>query len=186
MFKNLLEDDPLILRETKNERGQTVCVELFDKEGNLIERETYDYDEHGLVGRRSSFDSAGALVDYEVFVRDSQSRLVQHERRDATGKPIYIENWSRDGDGKTLYAEAWQYDEAGEVTDYKRLVPNSQGRLVASTHGWSLVFVRAMCMFLGVLCMFTAIDAFTAGNTVAGVLAAAVMLLNFWSAVKKR
>jgi len=186
MFKKLLEDEPLILRETKNERGQTVSVELFDKAGNLVERQTYDYDEHGLVSRRNSFAAAGALVDYEVFVRDSKARLVQHERRDATGKPIFIEKWSRDGEGKTIYAEAWQYDEAGQVADYKRLLPDSQRRLADTTHRWSLVFVRGICMLLGVLCMFTAIDAFTAGNTGAGIASTAAMLLIFWSAVKKR
>jgi hypothetical protein len=186
MFNKLLEENPLTLRETKNERGQTIFVEFLDKEGNLVERETYDYDEHGLVSRRNTFDGDHALVDYEVFVRDSKARLAQHERRDATGRPIYIEKWTRNGEGKTLYAEAWHYNEAGEVADYKRLIPNSEGHLVDPRRQWAIVVVRGVSMLIGVLCMFTAINAYTAGNTALTMLAAAAMLLNFWSAVKKR
>lgn len=186
MFKKLLENDQPTIRENKNERGQTVSVEFLDKEGNLVERETYEYDEHGYVSRRNTYRATGALEEYEVFVRDGKGKLLQHERRDASGKPYYIEKWTGDGDGKTLFAEAWHYDESGDVTDYKRLVPNKQGHLVNPKRQWSIVFTRAVCMILGVLCMFTAIEAFTAGNTGLAVFAAAITLLNFWNAVKKR
>ena len=163
-----------------------MSIELLDREGNLVERETYEYDEHGHVGRRNTFNAEGKLEEFEVFVRDSRGKLVQHERRDAEGKPYFIEKWTRDGDGKTLFAEAWYYDETGQVAGYKRLVPNSQGSLVDPKRQVFIVVVRAISMILGVACMLTAMKAFTAGNTGLAIFASAITLLNFWNAVKKR
>src|SRR4030095_5466878 len=36
MFNKLLENDPLAVRETKNERGQTVSVEILDRKGVVV------------------------------------------------------------------------------------------------------------------------------------------------------
>ena len=100
---------PTVRVVKENDKGQPEEIEILDPDGKVLERETYVYDEHGMQ-KRNTFDAEGKLLAYEVWTREPDGKLAQHELHQGDGKPIYIEKWTRDADGKLLHAEHEEYE----------------------------------------------------------------------------
>jgi hypothetical protein len=172
-------------RVEKNGDGKPLFVELLDDNGDVVTKEVYDYDAAGNAARRCSFDKNGALLECESWLRDDGGRLLEHSLTRADGTPVYREQWNRDATGKLIFAESRSYNESGRQTGYRKLNADSEGHIVRG-ESFKTVAIRALCLLVGGACLVAAMHQWHVGNFPMAMLSLGVACLNFWNGVKKR
>ena len=190
MFPNDFEDENIEDDEhtsvVRNDKDQLVSVELRDDKGNLVIRETYEYDKLDRIQKRNGFGADGTLFEYELWTWGDDGHLSLHELYRADSTPVFTEKWTRDEAGKLLFAEDWEFDETGKQVNYKKFLADTDGHIAAPPTSWSQVVMRALSLILGGVCFLSAISAYKTGDTASLFVMGALALLNFWNGVKKR
>lgn len=179
-----MEETPKF-RVEKNDAGKPLWVELLDEDGNVTTKDVYDYDAAGNANRRCSFDKNGALLECESWLRDDGGRLLEHSLSRGDGTLVYREQWNRDATGKLIFAESRSYDASGRLTGYRKYNADADGHIVRQ-ESWKTSLVRAVCLLVGGACLVAAMHQWHTGNLPIAVLSLGIACLNFWNGVKKR